>query len=123
MVPEDTLIDRARLLRMVVDRFDTGSLLDVASARTLFSELRREVDAAGASADDIAFLAEHLVRWVVDSNGRLTDETQQADVRLAEEVFARRPIAVEVVNGQPSVRVGDQETADPIARGANQRAN
>ena len=108
MVPDDTMIDRARLLRIVVDRFGTASLLDVASARTLFSELRRAVEAAGANAEDIAFLAEHLVRWVVDSNGRLTDETKQADVRFIAEVFARRPIAVEVVNGQASVRVGER---------------
>jgi hypothetical protein len=108
MVSDDTLIARSRLLRKVVDRFDTASLHDVASARTLFSELRREVDTAGASSEDIAFLAEHLVRWVVDSNGRLPDETKQADVRLVAEVFARQPIAVEVVNGQPSVRVGDR---------------
>jgi hypothetical protein len=108
MIPEETLVERARLLRMAVDRFDAATLVDAASARTLFSELRREVDDAGASDEDIGFLAEHLVRWVVAANGRLSEETKNLDVRLVAEVFAKQPIAVDLVNGQASVRVGEQ---------------
>ena len=101
MIARENLDDRqGRLLNLLTALCERQPILDTTSAAAVYSQLRVDLIAAGATDGDFECLTEHLIGLVIEQGSALsTHETWRALLDLISIRFARRGFSVLVEHG------------------------
>ena len=101
MITRENLDKReGRLLNLLTALFEQQPFWDTTSAAAVYSQLRRDLIAAGATNGDFEYLTEHLIGLVIEHGSALSPrETWRALLDLISTGFACRGFSVLVERG------------------------